>query len=142
VNGGMEPADQYHSEKDAALLERAAEVLQRRFGRLTSGDLIDGLTGAALSLRARVGDSPVIKPAEEPASEQKPEPAEGWGVIRPGDRKAHYYRDGFSLCRRVGLYSGPLSPDEFESEDDHKQCRLVRNREKAKAAALEVRDAG
>jgi hypothetical protein len=58
----MEPADQYHSEKDAALLERAAEVLQRRFGRLTSGDLIDGLTGAALSLRTRTGDSPVIKP--------------------------------------------------------------------------------
>lgn len=35
---------------------------------------------------------------------------EGWGVIRPGDRKAHYYRNMESLCRRVGFYRGPSIP--------------------------------
>ncbi len=31
---------------------------------------------------------------------------EGWGAIRPGDRKAHYYRDMTSLRRRVGFNRG------------------------------------
>ena len=34
--------------------------------------------------------------------------SEGWGVIRPGDRRAHYYRSRLSLCGRVGFYAGPL----------------------------------
>lgn len=51
-------------------------------------------------------------------------PEEGWGVIRPGDRKAHYYRNGMSLCRRVGFYRGPLESDTGEdSPDDHLECR-------------------
>lgn len=59
---------------------------------------------------------------------------EGWGIIRPGDRKAHYYRsDGFSLCRRVGFYRGPLDADSFQSKDDCAACRKVLDREKAKA---------
>jgi hypothetical protein len=58
---------------------------------------------------------------------------EGWGVIRPSDRKAHYYRDMWSLCRRVGFYNGPLSPDEFTSKDDCAGCRKVLEREKQKA---------
>lgn len=59
---------------------------------------------------------------------------EGWGVIRPGDRKAHYYREGFSLCRRVGFYNGPLDPDAFTSKDDCAACRKQLDREAAKAA--------
>lgn len=57
---------------------------------------------------------------------------EGWGVIRPGDRKAHYYRNGMSLCRRVGFYNGPLDEGDTPSDDDHKECRRALDREKAK----------
>lgn len=59
---------------------------------------------------------------------------EGWGVIRPGDRKAHYYRDMTSLCRRVGFYQGPLDPEDKPSPDDHAECRKMLDREHAKAA--------
>lgn len=50
---------------------------------------------------------------------------EGWGVIRPGDRKAHYYRGMDSLCRRVGFYRGPLEPEteNGKSPDDCAKCR-------------------
>ena len=48
---------------------------------------------------------------------------EGWGVVRPGDRVAHYYRDSRSLCGRIGMYSGPLEPDEYDSPLDCKACR-------------------
>lgn len=59
---------------------------------------------------------------------------EGWGVIRPGDRRAHYYRDGFSLCRRVGFYNGKLDPDDSPSPDDHKECRTALDREAKRKA--------
>jgi hypothetical protein len=55
--------------------------------------------------------------------------SEGWGVIRPGDRKAHYYRDMTSLCRRVGFYTGPLDPDTFKSAQDCAACRKALDRE-------------
>ncbi|WP_431881737.1 hypothetical protein [Micromonospora chalcea] len=58
---------------------------------------------------------------------------EGWGVIRPGDRRAHYYRDSFSLCRRVGFYVGDLDPDNGPSRDDCAACRKALTREAAKA---------
>ena len=58
---------------------------------------------------------------------------EGWGVIRPGDRKAHYYRDTMSLCRTRGFYTFELSPDTFKSKDDCAACRKVLDREAAKA---------
>ena len=61
-------------------------------------------------------------------------PDEGWGVIRPGDRKAHYYRQGMSLCHRVGFYGGPLDPEDKPSPDDHAECRKLLDREHAKAA--------
>ena len=61
-------------------------------------------------------------------------PAEGWGVVRPGDRKAHYYRDMESLCRRVGFYRGHLEADAFPSRDDCAACRKVLTREAARAA--------
>jgi hypothetical protein len=61
---------------------------------------------------------------------------EGWGVIRPGDRKAHYYRETMALCRRVGFYRGPLDPEDHPSKDDCAACRKVLDKEKAKAAPL------
>lgn len=65
------------------------------------------------------------------------EATEGWGVIAPGNRKAHYYRDSFSLCRTRGFYYGPLEPDEHPSKDDCAACRkvLTKEQEKAKASA-------
>ncbi len=65
---------------------------------------------------------------------------EGWGVIRPGDRRAHYYREGMSLCRRVGFYSGPLDPDTFKSKDDCAACRKVLDREQAKSPSSSLPD--
>lgn len=44
---------------DASVLEAAAGVLRRRYGKLIAGDLISGLTGAAASLRANDG---IIRP--------------------------------------------------------------------------------
>ena len=61
-------------------------------------------------------------------------PTEGWGVIRPGDRKAHYYRETMSLCRTRGFYTFSLEPDDKPSPDDCKACRKVLDREKAKAS--------
>lgn len=58
-----EAGDRAMDEDDAGTLEDAAEVLQRRFGKLTAGDLITGLTGAAASIRAKGG---IIKPVEPP----------------------------------------------------------------------------
>ena len=55
---------------------------------------------------------------------------EGWGVIRPGDRKAHYYVEGTSLCTRVGFYHGPLEL-EGASRDDCAACRQRLNRRRA-----------
>lgn len=60
---------------------------------------------------------------------------EGWGVIRPGDRRAHYYRDMDALCRKVGFYRGPLEPDEFVSADDCAACRKRLTREKSKTSS-------
>jgi hypothetical protein len=66
---------------------------------------------------------------------QPTEPAEGWGDIRPGDRKAHYYRATMSLCRRVGLYFGPLDADMASSPDDCAACSKALAREDAKEAS-------
>ena len=48
---------------------------------------------------------------------------EGWGIVRPGDKKAHYYVDSESLCRRIMFYFGPLYADEGRREDDCAACR-------------------
>ena len=69
------------------------------------------------------------------AAEMANRPSEGWGVIAPGRRKAHYYRDGRSLCREWGFYQGSLSPDEYPSPDDCAACRKVLGHEKAQAAS-------
>lgn len=48
----------------------------------------------------------------------------GWGVMRPGDRRFHYYRGGRSLCGRVGFYAGPLEEDKGSAtKEDCKGCR-------------------
>jgi hypothetical protein len=60
---------------------------------------------------------------------------EGWGVIRPGNRVAHYYRDTFSLCRRVGFYFGPLDSDDKPSRDDCTKCRRLRDNQIMKEVA-------
>lgn len=56
-------------------------------------------------------------------SQAPPTPDEGWGIIRPGDRKAHYYDGSFSLCGRVGFYAGSKDPDTGASPDDCAGCR-------------------
>ena len=60
-----------------------------------------------------------------------PDRTEGWGF--PGlARKAHYFVDSMSLCRRWGLYQGLLSADDGRpSPDDCVECR----RELAKRSA-------
>jgi hypothetical protein len=63
---------------------------------------------------------------------------EGWGVIRPGDRKAHYYRDMTALCRRVGFYGGPLEPDTSTSRDDCAACRRELTLNKSKKSGGEA----
>lgn len=61
---------------------------------------------------------------------------EGWGVMRPGDRRFHYYRDTMSLCRRVGFYHGDLDPDtEKPGSQDCAACRKVLGKEAVKAAS-------
>ena len=60
---------------------------------------------------------------------------EGWGIIRPGDRRAHYYRDMTSLCRRVGFYTGPIDEDESPSPDDCAACKKERLRQQVNAKA-------
>lgn len=60
---------------------------------------------------------------------------EGWGAIRPGDRRAHYYRDNESLCRRIGFYFGPLDSEDYPSRDDCAACRKQLTREATRAAA-------
>jgi len=52
----------------------------------------------------------------------------GWGVIRPGDRVAHYYRESFSLCGRVGFYYGRFSGGDKPSPDDCAKCRKMRDK--------------
>jgi hypothetical protein len=56
------------------------------------------------------------------------QPTEGWGVIRPGDRKAHYYDGMTALCRKAGFYKGPLEPDTGKSRDDCTPCRRLLDR--------------
>ena len=64
-----------------------------------------------------------------------PEVTEGWSIIAPPARKAHYFRDTMSLCRKRGFYFGPLDPDDQTSPDDCAACRKILDREKAQAAS-------
>lgn len=54
---------------------------------------------------------------------------EGWGWPS-NSRKAHYFRDGRSLCRRWGWFSERLEQPAFSSPDDCAECtrRLAKER--------------
>lgn len=52
--------------------------------------------------------------------------SEGWGLLRPGDRFAHYYRNEEALCREIAFYRGYLEPGGRsvpESSIDCADCR-------------------
>lgn len=56
-------------------------------------------------------------------------PTEGWGMLGPTSKKAHYFRGTRSLCHRWGFYQGPLEADAFTSTDDCAACRKVLTKE-------------
>ena len=47
-------------DSDAAVLEQAAAIIRRRFGVLTAGDLIAGLTSLSVVIRADGGIIPPV----------------------------------------------------------------------------------
>jgi len=49
--------------------------------------------------------------------------SEGWGVLRPGDRVFHYYRNHESLCMKIGFYFGDLTEDTGNPEPQHDDCK-------------------
>lgn len=81
------------TEADARVLEAATEILKRRFGMLTAGDLINGLTGAVASIRAQGGiikpvipgttgsNKPRLRRLNEPEDQEEP----GHGYWEAGD---------------------------------------------------------
>ncbi len=54
---------------------------------------------------------------------------EGW-VFLVNSKKAHYFRNGRSLCKKWGYMGNTFEKDEFESPDDCKDCRRRLNKEK------------
>lgn len=58
---------------------------------------------------------------------------EGWGVIPPGQRKAHYFVSRTALCHGWGFYNGPLEPDGGPSTDDCAKCRRLLDHRKTEA---------
>ena len=63
--------------------------------------------------------------------------SEGWG-FPGGSRKAHYFRQMTSLCRRWGFYAGHLEADNgTPSPDDCAACRRVLDREAVSKAEVQ-----
>lgn len=58
----------------------------------------------------------------------------GWGFTARST-KAHYFRDGTSLCRKWGfrVSTAPHEPDKGPSPDDCLACRRVLDKERAAA---------
>lgn len=56
---------------------------------------------------------------------------EGWG-FGAGSQKAHYFREGLSLCRRWGFYYGPLEQGKDDSPDNCAACMKALAQRKAK----------
>lgn len=52
-------------------------------------------------------------------------PEQGWGLIAPRTRVAHYYRETMSLCRKRGFYTSTLDPRDTTGPDDCAACRKV-----------------
>lgn len=50
---------------------------------------------------------------------------EGWGIIQPGERRDHYYRDRRSLCRDTGPYYGQLYAESLLPTTGCEQCRKI-----------------
>ena len=47
----------------------------------------------------------------------------GWGHS-PASRKWHYFDDdSFSLCRKIGFYSGPTVKGEDDNPDNCAECK-------------------
>jgi hypothetical protein len=57
---------------------------------------------------------------------------EGWGFTGTST-KAHYFRDGTSLCGRWGFRhpDAPLEPDDAPSKSDCVACRRALDKERA-----------
>jgi hypothetical protein len=58
---------------------------------------------------------------------------QGWG-FPAGSRKAHYFVDSMSLCRRWGFYYGPLEQGKDDSPDNCPSCMkaLIKRKTKVK----------
>ncbi|MBA7529732.1 hypothetical protein ES705_21931 [subsurface metagenome] len=58
---------------------------------------------------------------------------EGWGFPAES-RKAHYFVDSMSLCRRWGFYSGPLEQGNDDSPDNCAACakELAKRKDRVK----------
>lgn len=62
------------------------------------------------------------------------EQTEGWGFPTLS-RKAHYFVDTMSLCRKYGFYRGPLEQGNDDSPDNCAVCmKRLAKREMAAAA--------
>lgn len=53
---------------------------------------------------------------------------EGWGDKRPSETISHYYKSGRSLCGKVGLYRGDLTPDAELTPDANEDCARCRTK--------------
>ena len=53
---------------------------------------------------------------------------EGWGYAVDG--KWHYFRDGMSLCGKIGFYNGETEQGNDDSPDNCKSCRNKLKKEK------------
>jgi hypothetical protein len=66
--------------------------------------------------------------------------AEGWGVVRKGDRRAHYYRDLAPICGARPGYAGLLYKDDVISEpDDCQACARKLRAAKGSSATRKAR---
>ena len=57
---------------------------------------------------------------------------EGWGFSPQISRKWHYFVNGMSLCRKIGLYRGQLEQGNDESNDNCTACKKLLQKRKAK----------
>lgn len=111
-------------------LPEAVKAL-RASGDIPISNNAEAFAGFIYEVRTALRKEAAVKKAERPT--------EGWGEIRPGDRKAHYYRDHMALCRKVGFYREHLEPDdEGSSPADCAACRKILDKEKAKQPAESV----
>jgi len=56
---------------------------------------------------------------------------EGWKLLL-NSRKAHYFRNGMTLCNKWAYFGDDLEADDFKSPDDCATCRKKLETEKEK----------